>query len=404
MDPKLLRKIFDKIIKQGDAVDDPGALKAFEGKFGKEDDALGEALRLYGTEVAKLTQAGSQLDRFRKLSNFVMEAKQQCAPRPLTDYMGFVCLWNDWFGETRTGFKMQGYTIEACVALVTSILGGRWDDRQGFKAFCAQTKEPGPQLYRIVEHFHTKGKHLNDACQLIELMNQHLCRMVTFNDSTAFDLLLLYDIVPPNSNTVAFADWGSGNARGGGNLVETNKKNHFLKHVLDADPLNAQLDWPNECEIWWKMLGISLTRKQVSDKLEAGKFGSVKNLFPDSDGGLLPLNQVTVFLGRMRTAGWPPQLLEDLANAYAAKYAKFVLDLCPKLDRAVVYTDPSGGRIFVKGQYPTGIGGKFFFVSGRIDAGSLTISTCFVPNSEGEQKVIEMDTKLKVWQISSKWA
>jgi hypothetical protein len=99
--------------------------------------------------------------------------------------------------------------------------------------------------------------------------HQNLFDFTKLTRNTVVDLYRLALAAPPRAGFAGFPDWGPGNHGD----VETNKREHFFKHVLDADP--EAVDWKDETRVWWQTLNVAFTRRIARDNMHGPQFNLV---------------------------------------------------------------------------------------------------------------------------------
>lgn len=200
---------------------------------------------------------------------------------------------------------------------------------------------------------------------------------------------------PPTAPFRGFPQWGIGNSRE--RSAEANLKGHFLKHVLDSDPLGAELAWKDELRMWWEELDIRLERKQARQLLGLGAYSIVEQLFSagsssSGDATPLPFSMVTEFVRKLKAAHG--QVPGPLGAALYAQYGKPFGDRALRAGRSLTDTMVHGTRGDLASIYVSGADGNMFVV-GRLEGVVLGISSCYFM----ENKSDKLAARVPVWPL-----
>lgn len=249
------------------------------------------------------------------------------------------------------------------IAIMAEIDACHTDQSTALLKFIAAHKQSAHEvLYDIREAWHAKGFAKGDVYIVIEALHRNLVRLDALSSNTCVDLKYLIADHQPNQKFKGFQGWGTGDAAD--KSVDTNIDGHFFKHVLNAG--SKDLDWLEECRVWWKLLNIELPKAEIA-KVSAGHAdtlcGSEANL---------PMAKILPFLQLMHDS------LKDKASSlrawfrthHLAGYRDAALDFAAKLTKPAVYFER--GAVYVSGCHGD------YYVVGRIDGALLKISACYV--------------------------
>jgi hypothetical protein len=228
----------------------------------------------------------------------------------------------------------------------------------------------------------------------IAFLHQHL---LPFNQLRAANVMAVDRArrsAPANSAFAGFPQWGVGNSNP--KSAATNLRNHFLKHVLDADPLGHDLDWPNELALWWTELGITLRRNEAAAWLGAGGMGAIDALFNPAIGAAgpndaLPMNQVLACIAALKAGGHMNQAFKDgMVGRYEAAYRDRGLAAGRAMtDKMVHCTLGDANAVFVSGAEGD------IFVIARFEGPVLGISSCYY----AQNRANKLNDRVRLWDL-----
>ncbi len=388
MDEERNKKIYVKLIQKTDP-EDPVIRDRVIKAWAKWSNDTGDAVLNFNLEFAACITGGSQQERFKDATTLVqaLETESNETHTHVATYAGWICLWNMWFRQSQIKLKMPPILAAPALAMAIEIANGGWDDDAGFKQFCLTAPSPHREIYDMREAFRSAGLPLTDVYTAMHFLQQHSLPISKLKPSTATDIHYLSRLAPPLTPFAGYADWGPGNNK---NPVD-NKKNHFLKHVLDAHP-EENLPWQGECGVWWRKLDIKLTRK-AAGPLPGSVMGPMDKDFPEGEAGVLPFDKVAKLVGLVKlNGGWPLLLLNQLISDYQDKYTNTAITMSQAMTGIIVHTDAQGGKVLMMG-----LNGDFF-IGGRMEGAVLGISTCFVPKPEVDKTTLNQANK--IWQVS----
>jgi hypothetical protein len=199
---------------------------------------------------------------------------------------------------------------------------------------------------------------------------------------------------PANSVFAGFPQWGVGNSQP--KSAATNLRNHFLKHVLDADPLGHDLAWKDELRRWWIELGITLRRNEAAAWLVPVGMGAVAGMFDPANaaagaGDPLPMNQVLPCIAALKAGGHMTQAFKDgMLARYEATYRDRALAAGRAMTNKMVHcTEGDANAVFV-----SGADGDIFVIA-RFEGPVLGISSCYY----AQNRAGKLDDRVRLWDL-----
>ena len=391
----ILRAINTLIQKNGPALG-PALTQTVTNALTPIADAVADAVDLYIDPIAPLISEATAQQRFAKTRTMYVAIANESATVGCTpaDYVMCLVLWNSWFRTRQIRLHMAPISATDAAAIVVEIFQPNRCEDAGFKHYAALVASPHRALFDMRNQLLGAGAPVTEVYRLMHFVHQHHVSPANLNAVSVLDMRHLSLLAPPRTAFAGYADWGPGNH----GSIPLNKKNHFLKHVLDAHPLPGQdLPWQGECEVWWRHLNIQLTRQDARDGMTHSFFNThASPLFPPGTGrdDVLPFANVTALVHAVKAnGGWYSGLLNQLVNTYAAAYAQAAIDLSQNMTNIIVHKlAPNNPVLMVKG-----INGRFY-IGGRMEGNALGISTCLVPVPGTD--LVNLHVPNQVWQVS----
>jgi len=204
--------------------------------------------------------------------------------------------------------------------------------------------------------------------------------------ATLGDLRTLYGTRAPNGGFAGFNAWGPGDH----GSAPANLRWHFLKHVCgitDNDDVVPDLD---EAVMWWRRLTIQLTWAQYTQNAYGGENVNEVQAWFTGLNQSLSYRHVKNFL-RRGTLTNNPRVLAHMIATYETAYRDDAINSSRNLTEVLVQSN--GVKTFISG----GDDRDDLFVIGRLDAGVLGISSCYIAT--------DLDAKMngaranKVWPL-----
>ncbi len=262
-----------------------------------------------------------------------------------------------------------------------------------FRSYCGGVDGAAENVYAMREAMQKAGKARTMVYNVIHFMHQNGLDAGTLTGENIVSVMAMASKAPPYQAFAGYAAWGAGNHKD----AEENKRMHFQKHVLDAHTSDKEkLEWHDECPIWWKTLGIQLTRKDAMALASTAMAGKLKPMFPGgtADTDLLPLGKVVAAVKASRdVGGWGQPLLNHLYDSYGDIYVNAALTMSRNMTHVLVHSVPRKPyAAFLKG-----VNGDCY-IGGRIEGDELTISTCFVPKPDVDKATLHEDRKF--WTVA----
>lgn len=353
-----------------------------------------DRLALTATVTSADASQGSLLGRLKKLSTFLhheVGAGTSPSARAATLLRTHTAL-----GMSLHSFQAFPKTqLPVLADLVTELHDTGGYLSTAFVAYLAKFPSDAPlRLVRMREALLKAGGAGTTLYLMIHFYKQHGLGFEAILDGNVFALDRIRRIAPPNKAFDGFPQWGSGNAPD--RTVPTNKKNHFLKHVLDSDPLGAALDWKDELRLWWSELGIKLERQEARRLLGIVAFAPVEAMFSQggsntTDKSPLPISQVVPFLAFLRDSGtMSPALANALYDRYGPAYVQYAVQASPNMADALVHAtkgDPT--TVYISGSVDD------LFIIGRMQGAVLGISACYFLSD----KIKTLGKRVKYWSL-----
>ena len=200
------------------------------------------------------------------------------------------------------------------------------------------------------------------------------------------DLAALRVALPPGGGFAGFTQWGPGDH----GQSERNIRWHFLKHVCAmTDNENADTD-PRECALWWRRLAIQLTWAQFNQNITRHERpGDVQGWFTGANQSL-SYARVEEFL-RRGTLSNNPALLGHLLTTYQNTYRDDAITASAGMTEVLIQTN--GVKTFVTGADDR----DDMFIIGRLDAGTLGISSSYIASDLDEK--MRGARSNRIWQL-----
>ena len=336
--------------------------------------------------------------RFIKTRTMFTAIRNEAAAAGVTtdQYVAYLALWNDWFRTKQLRLHIEPISAANAIAILREIFDADRCSNAGFKLYCSSAKVRNPHraIFDMRNQLIEAGLPAAQVYNAMHFVQQHSLNPGHLNAVAVIDFYNLSLQVPPRTAFAGFADWGPGNHR----TISLNKRNHFLKHVLDAYPGPDQnLPWQGECAVWWEYLNIQLTRQDARDAMTHRFFHNhVVPLFPPTGGrdDVLPFLNVSALVNAVKTnGGWYPALLNKFVATYEDAYVQAAINLSQNMTNVIVHTASANSPVLMV----KGINGRFF-IGGRMEGNVLGISTCLVPMPGVD--LVNLHIPLKVWQVS----
>jgi len=270
------------------------------------------------------------------------------------------------------------------VQLVNEIVDARVFETEAFQHYVdVHGDQAVPSLYDLRQSWVAQGRPSTGLYLLAATLHRHGIDLRKLSGQTCADFQHLIHVHPPTARFKGFGHWGSGDAAD--KQVATNIFAHFRKHVCDAGA--KRLTWPDECALWWGELAIELPRARLD--LVPVNQGRAACIACFDGAPVLPMARVTAFLAAAHDELMRPgsELMRWLVDAYAIKYRDKALAFARRLEGAAVFMER--GAVYV-----SGFCGRFYVI-GRVDAGVLAISSCYVAENM-EQKLAAREL---LWQF-----
>ena len=279
--------------------------------------------------------------------------------------------------------------------VVTELDNTREGYAPSFAAFCTQIPDPIPRVIALREAVIQAGGAATSVYMTIGFFHQHQLPFNLLREANVIALDRARRSAPANSAFPGFPQWGVGNAAD--RRAETNVTNHFLKHVLDADPMGHALAWKGELTHWWRELGITLRRRDARAWLGLDGFPRVEALFSAGssaagDDTPLPMGEVQTFLATLLAFGiMTPRFKDEMQARYLNAYRDRALAAGRAMtDKMVHATLADANSVFV-----SGADGDIFVV-GRFQGPVLGISSCYF----AQDRAAKLRDRVQMWALN----
>ena len=345
-------------------------------------------------DVKNLVDGATQQDRFVQLNNLMrnIENERNAQTHSIDQYADMLFQWNRMFELKQTSMNVPPITKAIAWEIYDEIVNGHRTIDRGFQRYVALTRNAQRNIFDMRRELDRSGEPKTAVYDVLHLLNQNNVPFDKLKDTTVVDIYNLLAVVPPLQGFAGYADWGPGNH----GSVAANKREHFCKHVLNADR-NDAIPWMEEARLWWEVLGIRLSKRDARRLLGIGPFSVVEPLFVPSstsgDDALLPLDKVPTFVEALRPLRhYDTELTDEMYRRHGQAYVNHALTLSQSMTNIIVHTDPQGGKAYLKG-----VNGRVY-IGGRIEAGVLGISTCFMPKPGVD--LAKVNAEHKIWDVS----
>jgi hypothetical protein len=368
-----------------------GTLTKVKKQLDTADDKIGAEIKKFKAEFALAVQASDSARRAENLSVLVhlLQAKPELGGT-IAERCLRVVRWCRMFGPTALLDSSQNRKIDDLGLLAEMI--DEIHDRgefisKGFRHYCTNVPGAAENVYLMRKKLGHSGKPKAVVYSVIHFLHQN---GLTYNNLTPENITNVFDMAlkaPPFVRFAGLDRWGSGNH----SSPDENMKMHFYKHCLDAHPNDKEkLPWHEECNIWWEKLGIVLKEDVAKAKIAAPLFMKLKPMFKS---GELPAGRAGEAAKAARDAGgWGAAILTDLHAAFGKAYADLAIAMSKDMKHVMVHGDVKKNyAVMVKGIHDR------FFIGSRIDAGDISISTCFVPKKGVD--LAKVNEEKKLWDI-----
>lgn len=258
-----------------------------------------------------------------------------------------------------------------------------------------QLLSPDEATTRIYNLANTAGANLKtNMFALVNIING--ANMAKPSDTNRFAgitarsfsaLRILNTLHRPHEKFPGFLKWGPGDHG------VHNVKYHFLKHVCYTA---SDHDDPDECAWWWKTLGITLTRVQMTaffaPSTSARDRAALLSFF-DTNGNLIQ-SKTAKFLANGGVSNHP-ECINHMIATYQNTYEQYAIQQSKNMKNIVVQSN--GTEVYVSGGIPDTNLQSGVFIIGRIDAGLLGISSCYHCNNLASKQSGAIANK--VWDL-----
>lgn len=257
-----------------------------------------------------------------------------------------------------------------------------------FTHYCQQVVNAHETVFNMREVLALNGIPATSIYQIIHTFRQNNLGYGDLCETNVIEVHKMMAKAPPAGGFGGLVAWGPGNYH----TVNENKKGHFLKHVLNADPQGKDLNWNDEMRRWWVQLNIQVTLATLNQHMpgnalvlaNAGRF--VDNNTPLAMNEVVPL--MNALHGQMSDA-----FKDHMYTTYGAAYEQIALNIGLNLISPAVCSDAAHQKISISGRDNGGYQGDVFVV-GRIKNGVLGISSCYFAEDINER----LD-RLVLWQL-----
>lgn len=221
------------------------------------------------------------------------------------------------------------------------------------------------------------GKPMADVMEVLRAVVADQGNAVRVSNGT-IDLFIQISKGCPMKKFPGFAAWGPGDSGADG---ETNRKNHFVKHVLGKSGTDLE-----EAPWWWQALEIKPRKTDLTGAVTATEDACFK-----PDGSLNPA-KIKDFIGS--AVKDRADLREAIYNAYKDHYSEYAFKLSRELSNTMVESEV--GLVGI-----SGFNGHVFLF-GRYDGPgtALGLSSCYFVFEHNRADKLNPNKPSKMWKLT----
>ena len=348
--------------------------------------------------------AGARLGRLKVLANYLNgNGASAAAGANATERGEFLQRFNAAFADRQNTLPLgtmnantaPNFHLDMVRAMVDELVNANKHLDASFVAWRGATPDAWRTLLLLREKVIEAGGAATSIYLMIHFLHQNVLPFASLKPDNVMALDRARRSAPANSVFPGFPQWGVGNSQP--KSAPTNLLNHFLKHVLDADPLGAALDWKGELPRWWAALNIQLKRRDARTWLGLDAYPFVEGLFSlgssnTGDDTPLPNAQVETFLEALNAGGRMKQRFKDeMYRAYGPAYRDRSLAAGRAMTNKLVHATLGDAN----GVYVSGADGDFYVV-GRFEGAVLGISACYVASNIANK----LAARVPIWALN----
>ncbi|WP_296652004.1 hypothetical protein [Paraburkholderia sp.] len=345
---------------------------------------------------------GARLGRMKVLANYLSGNGAANAGADPAERADLLCRFNTVFQKTENSLPLgtmnvavhPAFNLQMVRSLVVEWMDTNAHTAAWWIAYRTAIADAWRVMVQLREEVLEKGGAATSIHLTIAFLHQHILPFTNLRAANVMAIDRARRSAPANSAFAGFPQWGVGNSIP--KSTATNLRNHFLKHVLDADPLGHDLDWKDELRHWWAELGVTLRRSEAAGWLNPNGMAAVAALFNPATGAAsandtLPMNQVLPFIAALKAGGHMNQPFKDgMSNRYEIPYRDRALAAGRAMtDKMVHCNRADANTVFV-----SGADGDIFVIA-RFEGPVLGISSCYF----AQDRAAKLADRVQLWTL-----